>query len=868
MNRMSPHIIKKLCLLTAFFAWANFQAQNEPFNCDYNAYLFQYNDVYAIDLASGSSYAVAMDITPGNINAAGYNPKDGYIWGSLSSPARSIVRIGKDFTTTTYTFSELPTSNRYIGDISHDGKYYLKPGGDTYYILDLNPESATHMTSLGTGTLSKSLSIHDWAFNALDNKLYTVEKKTNILYRIDVATGNVETIGEVPILSGLNYTFGAVYFDNMGNFYVSANQTGTIYIVNTVTDLTAGDSISSNIFAFGPSSSLNDGARCPTAPVPMEDCINGQDDDGDGLVDCEDPSCSGVASCPVIEPPTSSANNGGLESNNRLSQQISKRNFMRLKNNYKFDKTKAKKFTKPKDYGKKKSSSSLKLSDFIPVKTIQEDNTIESTPTELVNITNASEILSVDYQKNSKTIASILAIKTDTEVYEHTKYICDRLLGAELLSVSTIDIGGHNFIKSIVRNVDGGVEFVLSLSARPTADNANFDIESHWNLDKYQKNSAYYNFQIWTNSIDNLLLLGQEVVNLLNTQKEIKNYLLSPPPLVFVKKGTYKNGKLELEIINVNRSQSVTLTGGYRTTETTANQTIAATPITLDKTYIKPVTIDTGRLFDIGFRIGDGVNTPDDLFMSDGSWGYDDAAASTTVNAYTISPNTETAKNTELLVERNLYLKATTKEYISGYKAFTARFSPIDVTSYDALVFEGSGTGEMEVRLNKKSISQWEDQFYSTVTLTNEKKKYTLWLKDFSRASNGTPDFNDITTITFTMKSADGTEVTKEMNIKEIKFVPKSSLSTDEISNSGHGMSIIPNPMHNDAVLELYSNTADSASLKIFNQLGQEVFQKDIQITPGKNAIPINRKQLATGLYIVKIENARIEYSSQKLLIH
>lgn len=34
-------------------------AQSEPFNCDYNAYLFQYNDVYAIDLASGSSYEVA-----------------------------------------------------------------------------------------------------------------------------------------------------------------------------------------------------------------------------------------------------------------------------------------------------------------------------------------------------------------------------------------------------------------------------------------------------------------------------------------------------------------------------------------------------------------------------------------------------------------------------------------------------------------------------------------------------------------------------------------------------------------------------------------------------------------------------------------
>jgi hypothetical protein len=53
-----------------------------PFNCDLSAYLFQDNDIYAIDLASGSSYRVADDVTPGNINAAAYNPADGFIWGS------------------------------------------------------------------------------------------------------------------------------------------------------------------------------------------------------------------------------------------------------------------------------------------------------------------------------------------------------------------------------------------------------------------------------------------------------------------------------------------------------------------------------------------------------------------------------------------------------------------------------------------------------------------------------------------------------------------------------------------------------------------------------------------------------------------
>jgi len=371
--------MKKLLLLSFIFT-LHITAQigaiiqeDIPFNCDYNAYLFQYNDVYAIDLASGSSYEVATDITEGSINATAYNPADGYIWGSLSSPSKSIVRIGKDFSTLVFYVNELPTNNRYIGDISTNGVYYLKGGGATYYTVDVDPNSNNYGNHIATKNLDKSLNIHDWAFNAGDNKLYTVEKNTNILYRIDAKTGITESLGKVPILSGLNYTYGAVYFDASGRFYVSANQTGTIYIIQNVQDIVDSNIMDSNLFAFGPSSSSNDGARCPTAPVPQEDCTNGIDDDGDGLIDCEDPSCSGYATCPIIEAPTSGGNEGGLESNNRLSQQISKRNFNRSKTNYKFDKTKAKRFTKSSKYKKSLSGKGvgLQLSDFIPLDVIK-----------------------------------------------------------------------------------------------------------------------------------------------------------------------------------------------------------------------------------------------------------------------------------------------------------------------------------------------------------------------------------------------------------------------------------------------------------------------------------------------------------------
>ncbi len=438
------NLVKTLIIIIGVFGYG----QEDPFNCDYNTYLFQYNDIYALDLASVNSYLVKKDITPGNINAVGYNPADGYIWGSLSTPSKSIVKIGKNFSIEIVYIPELPTSNRYVGDVREDGVYYLKPGGSTYYLVDLNPNSNTYKQFITSKTLSSNINIHDWAFNAVDGLLYTVEKGTNILYRIDPETGVATSLGVVPILNGVNYTFGAVYFDVEGRFYVSANQTGTVYVIQDVQNLEIGSVIESNLFAFGPSSSLNDGARCPTAPVPQEDCRNGLDDDGDGLTDCDDPSCSGVAECPVISLEVSTGNEGGLESNDRLSFLINKRNYLRAKSNYKFDKKLAKKILKSEFYSK---NASVSLRDLIPLDVLSGTESIESSPSDLISMTNATELYSVDYIKDNKTITVVLATKTENGVYEHTKYICDRLLGAELLSVSTIEIREHTFIKSIIK---------------------------------------------------------------------------------------------------------------------------------------------------------------------------------------------------------------------------------------------------------------------------------------------------------------------------------------------------------------------------------------------------------------------------------
>ena len=840
-------------------------AQDTPFNCDYNAYLFQYNDVYAIDLASGNSYTVATDVTEGTINAAAYNPADGYIWGSLSFPSKSIVRIGKDFSTLTFYVDQLPTNGRYIGDISASGLYYLKGAGVTYYVVDVNPESENYGAHKATKSLSQNISIHDWAFNAVDNMLYAVEKNTNILYRIDAVTGNVESLGEVPILSGLNYTYGAVYFDASGRFYVSANQTGTVYVIQNVQDIITGGSVESNLFAFGPSSSQNDGARCPTAPVLQEICDNGIDDDGDGLIDCEDPSCSGYLGCPTIAA-SSTANAGGLESNNRLAEQISKRNFNRVKQNYTFNKTTAKKHYKTSKYGKESRVKGVfKLSDFVPLHVIAEDEVVESSPKDLVSITNAKSIYSVDYLKQNDAIASVLIIETDKGVYEHTKYICDRLLGAQLISVSTIDIRGHEFIKSLIRNIDGSLEFVLSLSVKSINNNTEFGIESHWNLDKYEKNIGFYNFQIWSNSLDNLIKLGEEVVNLLEVQKPVTSYKTTKPPTVFVKTGTYINGKLHLQIVNTNNTKRVAFDGGLRATETNSVEQVH-TNIALNGNYISNVEVDAGHLFDIGFRIGDGIHTPDDLFMSDGPWGYDDDAPTTTVTSYTVeATNTPVDVNT-YPIERNITLEATTSEYIAAYRALTPKFNAINLSHYTNFNLQAKGTGQLMVTLVKKHITNWPSQYRAYINLTDVLTSYSIPFTAFKSVNNTPMDMSDVTSIVFTMLAENGIKTTKKMDLQALQFSQNSTLSLTHLNKtSPSGLVVTNNPMVNKTRLVFSAKTAKDVTLLIYNQLGRLVRQTPYHVTAGKNNVEVMRGNLNTGVYFCEIKG--LDFNPEKLII-
>ncbi len=345
---------------------------------------------------------------------------------------------------------------------------------------------------------------------------------------------------------------------------------------------------------------------------------------------------------------------------------------------------------------------------------------------------------------------------------------------------------------------------------------------------------------------------------------KFRNLFLPP---VFVKKGAYVNGALELELINVRRSKSAVIDAGFKRTETSATEYFNQT-VELTGNYIETLVIETGNIFDIGFRIENEYNlTPDDLFMSDGVWGKDDSPEGTTVTDFSITQNDNIYTGTGYRVERNISLKATTSEYVSAFRSFTPRFTSVDLSEYDALEFDASGTGSLEITIVKEGIEAWGNQFRTTITLNENETHYTIPLEHFISASESNIDLFDALNIVFTMASDGVNVVSKELNISDILFA-RQVLSVDSEIIAENEVLITPNPMSHNSEISFYSELNTKTDIEIYSITGALIKRIEENTTTGNNKINVFREGLKSGFYFVKIKNDYRNYKTIKLIIN
>ncbi|MEM9806647.1 MAG: DUF11 domain-containing protein [Cyanobacteria bacterium P01_D01_bin.56] len=239
------------------------------------------HDIFIVNLFTGDETEVGSDITDRSnqsylINAIGYNPTDDYIYGyDIGRQNAHILRLDSNYDITDLdVIAGLPTGRFNVGDVNRDGELYLyHESRNDFYVVNVDSTSSDFLDLVKTVPIPSSPNFSDWGFNPLDDQLYAIEKVTSNLLRINPDTGAIENLGATGLS---NDSYGAVYFDRTGAFYVSNNSSGELYRI----DISEPTSLSNSqpidpttqvtFLATGQPATRNDGARCAAAPVPID----------------------------------------------------------------------------------------------------------------------------------------------------------------------------------------------------------------------------------------------------------------------------------------------------------------------------------------------------------------------------------------------------------------------------------------------------------------------------------------------------------------------------------------------------------------------------------------------------------------------
>lgn len=599
----------------------------------------------------------------------------------------------------------------------------------------------------------------------------------------------------------------------------------------------------------------------------IENCVNLIDDNRNSFIDCDDADCSLATNCSFSA--TTSGNEGGLESNDRLVEKIARRNYLRAKTN-----TLDLEVQRPENLFTLADSRQLitesfdnqiRLPEYMPVNAIEGATAYVSSPTDLIEITNAREVFSVDMFQADKRIASVFSTRSEGGVYEHTKFICDRLNGASIKQIWEHPIDGkHPFLVTKFTRSSGITEYACNFSFFRT-DAGQFQLESHWNTAAYTPGREYGNFQIWANNMANLESIVKEVLLLIQEKGQIIAYNFTGAPQLFVSKVTYRQGKVDLDIINKSGAKQLDLRGELTAAETAKVQPIQQL-IPLSGSPEERISLQTKGVYNMGLTLREGQGSvADGVYVADGAWGIDFPIGGAMIYDYEVTPNHFSGQPGGYAIERNVAVKGTVQEYVALYRALNPAFRPVDVSGFNTLRFTARGTGDLEIIIVREGVQDWNKQMKTAIKLTDERQEVVLPMSRFFAAGQ-MADWSDVKMLVFSL-AGDRQQVRSfNLEISDVSFQWEESPATFYLQE-GFQSAIFPNPMITEASVLFRAQVPQHYTFQLLTPTGVILQQIEGQTTAGINELRVKNDNYLPGVYFYHILLASGEVMGGKVII-
>ncbi|MFV8360445.1 T9SS type A sorting domain-containing protein [Flavobacterium sp. LS1P3] len=562
-----------------------------------------------------------------------------------------------------------------------------------------------------------------------------------------------------------------------------------------------------------------------------------------------------------------SANDGGLESNGDLASLIAKRNFNRIKSNsFANEKEVQKKFI-PTSFFLKKTSSGIDFSALIPnTGILGVETSFVSSPTDLIEITNAKEVYSVDYYQGNNRVAAVLATSTTGAVYSHSKAICDRLNNSSLENIVTINLNGYEVILVEIKRANGLTEYAVNFSIQQLTT-ANV-LHSYWNIEQYPAGD-YLNFQVWGSSTAQVCHIAKTIISKIQQQKALTAEVVSNRiPTVFVKKGFYKNGKLNMAIINKSRAFNLTFIGNKKTTELAATAIVSQNLI-LTGAYEQNIVLDLGGLFDIGLSIiGDKSKQLDGLYLADGPWGLDYLKTETKISSFLIDNTLNTnITNDQYAIERNTTVTGDVYGTLNVFRNILPGDLLFDASLYSMVGFTIQNSLPVEVVLITENTTDWNDRLRFQLPANATAVEMNVLFNNFANQKGQKYTNEKIKGLVFSVQGNYSAFRPFEISVSQLAFKNTSSLSTVGFSNKfSKSMYSYPNPCQFSTTLVLPQIT-ESARVEVADLTGRILIAKSYKTVSSNNEIQVALDNLSKGAYLFIVTTKENEKLQTKFII-
>jgi len=579
-----------------------------------------------------------------------------------------------------------------------------------------------------------------------------------------------------------------------------------------------------------------------------------------------------VYSCSV-----SSGSGGGLESKS-LGSTIGTRNYGLIKTgkNGPVQYPSSELIAAPKKgsialYGVKDNSLASIMPYQVDASYLQYDKT--AAVIDLEDFTNAIDVRAVDFTKNQLTKAVAFATKTLGGVYSHTKPVCDRLRGAQLLKVETIQIQAISFVRYTLKQEDGSLEYAISFSAGTKAGRNTYSIQSNWMTQDYIGEDTLVNYQLWSASPVNVTTMVTEVLSRLNAIKPAQQLSnANDLPEVYITSGTRKGTTLSLMVNNPTNATSGYFEMTERKNENTTSPNVKIVPFTINANAKSTIDITVGDAYDADVKMYLNNKLQDLVYMADGIWGNNYNSGTTNLAQFNVNnDNGRTYNADEYALLRNVHLKATSSDYVSVYKFLRGGAAAQNLSSYQSFKFTtGINTGGVNLRvtLTKQNVSGWGKQFTYLISNVQDSKTYQIGFSEFKTADNATAvlDASDITSVVFSYEIASGNSTTFDANISNVSFSKEDIVYTRTLEVKT--VTLSPNPTNGAFKISFASAKDATLNLIIMDITGKVINNQLIHALRGQNNISVQMPlSVKNGMYFVSLKNEDATYQIQRIMV-